>query len=493
MKAGVLRHVSVGFSVEKWAASEEAGTRVLTAVAWTPHELSLVAVPADPGAIVRSKETFPMDETETQTPPALENRAGINQEIRSIAAIAAIAGLDTGFADTLIDRQATVDEARKEAFAAMANRTAEPIRTHRVEVGESHDDPHTRAAYMGEALYTRVAPGHTPSDAARQFVGYTMPDIARDILTRNGIAVTGLAPATLVTRALHTTSDFSLIMADTVNRTLRAAYEAAPAGVKRLGRATTAKDFRSKYRLQLDVASSLETVNEHGEFKRGTMAEAQETYNLVRVGKIFGISAQALINDDIGAFTDLSRRWGSLAAVYEAQTIVDLLTSGSGNGPTMSDSNTLFHADHGNLAGSGAAISETTLSAARLAMRTQTGPGGKLINVTPKHILVPAALETTAEKIVSTVQATKTADVNAFTNLDVVVDPRLDAASAARWYVTADPSQFDGLEYAHLEGAPGPQVESRNGFEVDGVEIKVRLDFGAGFVDYRSWYMNPGA
>ncbi len=28
---------------------------------------------------------------------------------------------------------------------------------------------------------------------------------------------------------------------------------------------------------------------------------------------------------------------------------------------------------------------------------------------------------------------------------------------------------------------------------LDGVEIRVILDFGTGFIDHRGWYMNPGA
>jgi hypothetical protein len=43
-----------------------------------------------------------------------------------------------------------------------------------------------------------------------------------------------------------------------------------------------------------------------------------------------------------------------------------------------------------------------------------------------------------------------------------------------------------------LQGSEGPQVTTRAGFEVDGVEIKVSLDFGAAFLDWRSWYKNDG-
>ncbi len=39
--SGILRHVSVGYSVKKWAETNENGERVLTASRWTPHEISL--------------------------------------------------------------------------------------------------------------------------------------------------------------------------------------------------------------------------------------------------------------------------------------------------------------------------------------------------------------------------------------------------------------------------------------------------------------------
>ena len=42
-------------------------------------------------------------------------------------------------------------------------------------------------------------------------------------------------------------------------------------------------------------------------------------------------------------------------------------------------------------------------------------------------------------------------------------------------------------------GNEGPQVESRSGWDVDGVEIRVILDFGAGFIDHRGWFQNADA
>ncbi|GGM00472.1 hypothetical protein GCM10011534_22890 [Pseudooceanicola nanhaiensis] len=491
--AGILRHVSVGYSVEDWAETTENGARVLTAIRWTPHEISLVPTPADPGAHIRM-ETEMTDTTTTPAPPeasTTETRAEANAEIRSIARIA---GLDQSWIDGQIDGGADPDAARRAAFEALAKRSAPSIRTEqvRVEMGESQDEPALRARQMGEALYARINPRHELSEPARRYAYSTPVDMAKELLTLRSESTMALSPASLVTRALHTTSDFPIILGDTVGRVLRDAYQAAPSGIRRLGRQTTARDFRAVNKIMLGEAPLLEKLNEHGEIKAGTMAEAREAYKVETWARKIGITRQVLVNDDLGAFADLARRMGQAAAETEARILVTLLETGSGNGPTLSDGKTLFHADHGNKAGTGAAISDTTLSAARLALRTQKGIEDRTIRVTPRNLLVPPALETTAEKWLASIAPATAADVNPFSgSLSLVVEPRL--SSATRWYVTADPGEIDGLEFAYLSGAEGPQVESRSGWDVDGVEIRVILDFGAGFIDHRGWFMNAGA
>ena len=488
--SGILRHVSVGYSVEEWAETTENGARLLTAVRWTPHEISLVPTPADPGARIRM-ETNMTDTTITPAPPETQTRTAINTEIRSIARIA---GLDQSWIDGQIDAAVDADSARRAAFEALASRSAPTIRTEqvRVEMGESQDDPALRARQMGEALYARINPRHDLSEPARRYAYATPVDMAKELLTLRGESTMALSPATLVTRALHTTSDFPIILGNTVGRVLRDAYQAAPSGIRRLGRQTSARDFRSVNKIMLGEAPLLEKLNEHGEIKAGTMAEAREAYKIETWAKKIGITRQVLVNDDLGAFSDLARRMGQGAAETEARILVTLLEANSGNGPTLSDTKALFHLDHGNKAGTGAVISDTTLSAARLALRTQKGIDGRIIRVTPKNLLVPPALETVAEKWLATIAPATAADVNPFSGaMSLVVEPRL--SSATRWYVTADPGEIDGLEFAYLSGNEGPQVESRSGWDVDGVEIRVILDFGAGFIDHRGWFMNAGA
>ena len=57
----------------------------------------------------------------------------------------------------------------------------------------------------------------------------------------------------------------------------------------------------------------------------------------------------------------------------------------------------------------------------------------------------------------------------------------------------ADPSTIDTIEYCYLEGQQGVYIETRQGFEVDGVEIKARLDFAAAAIDYRGLQKNTAA
>ncbi len=474
---GHLRGVSVGYSVSEWSETKEGGTRVKTATRWSPLELSIVPIAADAGATIRSN---PMPETIEAG--AVQDRAAINSEIRSIARVA---GLDQNFVDVQIDANATIEEARAAAFEAMKTRSA-PAATVRSTGHVTLDDPQTRAQAMGEAILCRVDPSHQPSGPARAYVGLSLPEMARESLRRSGASVTGLGTAEVVTRALgglHSTSDFALALSDSIGRVLAQSYSAAPSGLKPLARQVTLPDFRTRSFVRMSGLSDLEPVNEHGEFKRGTLDEAGETLKLGTFGKVFGITRQAIVNDDLGALADIPRKLGEAAARFEADKLAAALLSN----PTMGDGKALFHASHGNLAASGAAPAEATLSAARVAMRGQTDGAGFLIAVTPKYLVVGPALETDAEKLLAAIQPTQTSDVQPI-RLTLLVEPRL---SGKGWFVV-DPA-VDGLVYAHLAGEPGPQVESRTGFDVDGIETRVRLDFGASFVDHCGWFKNAGA
>lgn len=503
LEAGHRLQISVGYRIHKSERLENEDDELptLRAIDWEPYELSAVPVPADPRAHTRSEKSVMSknsataigDDHEEPTLVPSERALGI-AERRDMAL--RIFGED--------DAAEYGDEIER-VISATRRKTAREVRAAlhglRVDIqdrtsisfvpgghnGRTMDNPEFRRAAMAEALTHRVSPSDELSEPARQFVGLTIPELARACLERAGQRTTMMSQSMLVRAGLNTTSDFPLILADTVNRRLRAAYTAAPSAIKQLARKTTARDFRDKHSLTLSEAGRLTKVNEHGEYTSSTFVESGEKYRLATYGKIFGITRQALVNDDLGAFDSIPTKLGRAADAFEAQFLADLIASN----PVMSDSKSLFHTDHKNLAESGDTLSGSTLSAARLAMRKQVSLGGELISVTPKFLLVPPDLETTAEKVLAEIAAAKVDDVNPFSKkLTLVVEPRL--ADTKAWYISAAPSEIEGLEYAYLEGEEGPQIEHEQGFEVDGMRFKVRLDFGAAFLDWRGWYKNPG-
>lgn len=487
IREGTLRGVSIGYKVTQWAETTEeiAGrkTRVRTAVAWSIHEASAVAVPADPAAKFRSSDPMALDTTDERGALIARVRAAhdLPQEWATRMADAA---------DELTDDEIRAD-GRETALAARAARPQPQIRT----AAPSNADPSVILERQAEAMAARMM-GTAPSEAARPFMALGLHDLARDALTRSGQSVAMLGREEVMTRAMHTTSDFPELLTASGNRVLSAAYQRAQSPLKQLARQRTASDFRALSVLKLGEFSGLQKVSEAGEIKAMTTGEAKESYALETFGGIFSLTRKAIINDDLGAFARWGEMMGAAAAETEAKQLLALLTANSGGGVKMDDGKNLFHADHGNLAPSGLPLNYTAtedpLSDARLALRKQTGLDGKTpINAVPKYLLVSPENETAAERVLSQVYAPSTGDVNAMAGkMQVLVEPRLTGLA---WYVFADPALAPVLEYAYLSSASGPQLSSRDGWETLGREFRVTLDFGAGAVDHRGAYRNAGA
>jgi hypothetical protein len=196
----------------------------------------------------------------------------------------------------------------------------------------------------------------------------------------------------MFTRAggLHSTSDFPNLLTSGGNRVLLESYQAAQSPMRALARERNANDFRLITMLKLSEAPKLLKVNEHGEVKRGTRAESKEAFRLSTFARIFGLTRQAIVNDDLNAFGDAARAFGQAAAETEASELVALFTANGGDGIELDDGTPIYGtgATRKNKASSGADPDITTLSAARQAMREQKGLDGTTpINAVPRYLL----------------------------------------------------------------------------------------------------------
>lgn len=475
---GTLRGLSIGYTVEQTREAKDGTKRVRTATKWTPIEVSIVPVPADPGAYFRNGEvTMPTTELDVQ----VQTRAEMNTEIRSIAELA---GLDRAWTDGQIDAEATPESARELAFAAMAQRQTQTRTRTTAQITFDHNDPAVFASRVGEAIHARMNPAHELSGPARQYANMRLPDVVREVMKRHGQPVQGVSDAQVFTRAgSMVTGDLAGILGDSAGRSLRTAYDAAPSGLRPAARQTQYPNFKVQTKYMLGDAPALRRVLEGGEYPMGSVAESANTNTLSTFGNIIPYTRQMWINDDLGALADFSRKMGIASREFENAQLVTALTSN----PIMGDGLAVFVAGHGNL-DAASAPSVASLNAGRVRMRKQTSANGMPINAAPRFLIVPPEFETIGEQLLTTLAATAVADVNPFAKLSLLVEPRL--TTATQWYLAADPATIDGLEYAYLEGAPGPQVETTVAFEVDAMMIKVRLDFGAAWIDHRGWYRN---
>ena len=548
---GIIRNVSVGYSIERVkvvepAAKGEVEQRIVER--WTPLEVSFVTVPADPRAQVRAADqaSYPVEiidtrmQKEASMPESTTNVAGDvpashetrqqpvaapaqpepaaarmpepapapdseviatrareaeRNRVSTIYDLTSRLNLERSFAEDLVKRGVSVDESRRLILDQVAAKSDETRTFPHVSVTlGGRDERITRRDAVANALLHRYSPTLFPlEDAARQYRGMTLLELARESLGNAGVNTRGLSRDEVATRALHSTSDFPEILSAVTNKTLRQAYDAYPRTFALFCRQVLATDFKSMHRVQLGEAPQLLEVGESGEFKRGTLGESKESYRVKTYGRVVAITRQVLINDDLDAFTRIPAMYGNSIAQLESDVVWGIITAN----PAMADGNALFHTTHKNLAGTGAALDVASVGAARAAMALQTGLDKKtVLNIRPAFLIVPAALELKAEQLVAQnlVPADSAKVVpQSIRTLSPISEPRLDAASATSWYLAASPNQIDTIEYAYLEGQQGAYIETRNGFDVDGVEIKCRLDFGAKAIDWRGLYKNPGA
>jgi hypothetical protein len=370
------------------------------------------------------------------------------------------------------------------------------------------DEMQVRIEGMQEALQHRVMPSKKLSDNGRQYRGHSLLEMGREYLEARGVKTRGMTRMDLAGKILSyrsgtmSTSDFPHLLANVANNRLRQAYDENNATFALWARkAPNAPDFKAMKVTNLGGAPDLLQVNEAGEFKLGGLTDGAETYSMLTYGRIVSFTRQAIVNDDLRGFDRLMSAFGNSARRLENRTVYGILTANA----ALADTGALFNntavttaGGHANLP-TAAAISVASLTAARAAMRLQKGLQSEELNITPRYLIVPAALEQVAYQFTSAnyVPATP-ATINEFraggrTALEPIVEAVLDAASATAWYLAADSGGVDTVEYCYLDGNEGPVIDSEVGFDTDGVSYRCRHDFAAKAIDFRGLLKNAGA
>lgn len=559
VKDNVLRNISVGYSIDerklvKDRDIESGAPAEYRVTRWTPMELSFVDIPADPsvglgrgegGTVlairapgmpedgeyyrivdIESKEEKRMDPKKDDTKRddpladdpkkvtdiadarkdgAAEGRTAEVERAKGIRLLFEDFRTQLGdefekTRDVCVDNtECSVDEARVILLKAIGKNTTSAGGDPVIEAGETEGDKfRTQCSEAVQVRAKLIKPEEAKNNEMR---GYSLVEMARRACELDGINTIRMSRLDMVGRAF-TTSDFPTILADASNKSMLKGFEEAPETWQVWAQKGSLSDFKIGRRVNLSSFDDLVLVNENGEFKYGIFTEEGETIQLATYGKLFSISRQAIINDDVSAFTMIPSRMGRAAS----RVIGDLAYGQITSNPTMGDGIALFNAAHNNLNESGAggtpltndAAGVAALAAMDTAMALQSDVSGNAtgLNILPAFLLVPRVLKRIATSLMSDTTAPGQANPGVKNSIEglaeVVADPRLDADSSVRYYLAAG-QQFDTIEVAFLDGVEAPMLEQQQGWTVDGTEYKVRIDVGVAPMSFRTWQRDDGA
>lgn len=396
--------------------------------------------------------------------------------------------------ECLEDNDCTPAMAGEKLLAALA-KGAEPLNGGgRIETVEDRGKLFIRAATEGMEMRAGVR----EMDHSNPYRGFGFHDMARACAAQEGQDVARMSTQDIIKAAIQTTSMFPLIYENALNKTLLDAFRTQPTVWRQLARPGDLKDFRPHGRFRAGTFKDLPVISE-GDNPIGDTSmddSSKESITASEHGYIVRITHKMMVDDDMGAFTNLARGMGQAAARSVENDFFTSLLSNVKAGPAMRSTNNLFDtANHGNLAASGAAISVASLSAAKAAMRKQQDVSGNdFIDIVPATILVPVELEDHARKVIyseSDIAESNASTANPIRNfVQVVSTPRL---SGTDWYIFASPDANAAYEVGFLGGNQEPEVAMETAFDWRGVSYRIVYDYGIAPIEYRSVYRNPGA
>ena len=545
---GHLRSMSIGYEISEWV--QQKGSETVTVTRWALLEASAVPVPADSTVgIGRSKEETPMPKEVTNTPAdpevitevrgAVSARAEADKKAGAKAERTRTQAIMSRF-ENFIERgpeylalrdkciaDGVAAERAADALLAMLSGDSGPvvevpsITPERAAVVPGSSEFRSNARITGGVDVRETFSMHasiaiacragfaTPEQQAQlrgsMCEGLTLSELAREFLRAHGQDVRGNV-VQVVGRALTYRSavaaagvdDFTGILLNASNKAMMRGWVENPETWQIWTGQSDASDFKQFNRLNLSTFGDLDVVPENGEYKYGKFSDIREYSALKTYGKLFSISRQAIINDDMNAFTTIPMLMGRAAARMVGDEAYAILSTGTSTAMKQDSVNLFDASTHKNYVTVGAAPSVTTVDAGRAAMAIQTDPAGNTLNITPRYLITPRALETTAA-ILSSAQYDPAASAgtlkpNPFQNKIVpVADARLDTFNSQGWFLAADPSMCPTVEVVFLQGQRSPYMEEQQGFTVDGASYKVRLDVVALAVDFRGLYYNDGA
>jgi hypothetical protein len=377
--------------------------------------------------------------------------------------------------------------------------------------GSWKDGAEKQSQAMRSGLMVRAFGEKNAGELAQGWQDYrysSLSDLARADLECRGIRTTGKTVEDICRMALgmsgdafarrdagyNTPGSFPNLLADVQNKSLAEGYQAAPTTwqyVSRIGNSVSNPNHDVK-RMRLNDIGSLDVWADNTEANEALVSDNKESYKIERFGKKISFSWATILGDDLGAFSRIPAMLGAAAATSINQNVWSLITS---NAVLHEDNVACFHSGSHRNVGTTGVPSSTTFGELRKLLRLQTGPNGMVLNLVPKFVVCPAALENSVLTLVRSATAPDANIFGAYNNnfgLQAVVEPILDGNSSTAYYMFCDPSQQAGIEVTFLSGYESPRSETMYDPKTGSYTYQISQVYGFGLVDYRFAAKNSG-
>jgi HK97 family phage prohead protease len=341
-------------------------------------------------------------------------------------------------------------------------------------------------ALMADALTVKFrSPLAKPNPRAEELANDDCYQISKACLRNLGMDTGG--PRHKVIERAMATSDLPIFLLEASNRVLQNSLQEGAETWQDWTGSFSVKDFKEVKLVNAEIDNELLPISELGEYKYAYMDESAESLSIKSWGRMFAVSREALINDDLSVITREIQHFGQGFRRHIGDSVYGLLA----NNPLMGDSVPLFDAGaHKNVlaSGSGPPTAETIALAIRQ-MAMQKDLHGRTLNVRPEYFLAPLNLMGAAETFFNSeligTQAQPTTKNLFYNRFKRIYDVRLDDQNENTWYLVGP--RENGILVVYLNGVQAPVMEFEKEFRINAITYKVTFDYGVKAVSWRNF------
>ena len=287
------------------------------------------------------------------------------------------------------------------------------------------------------------------------------------------------------------------ILSRVANKAMLQSYNSGAGVAREFCAETDTTDFKQFDRYRMTEAGDFEEIGATGEIKNSTLTEETLSNQVKTYGRMFGITRQMLINDDLGAMLAIPSLLGKMAARTLEKSVISLLANASTGAAStnffFSTSTAKKKANYA--AGAATALDIDALGTAYKLFLDQVDSQGNPIMVEPSLLLVTNKNAVNARKLFNdaayrfTNADTKETTENQWQGMfRPLVSPFLSQLGTTEdeYYLLPAPTDTAVINIAYLRGQRAPVIsQSDVDFQQLGVQMRGVFDFGVALWDQR--------